>query len=78
MSAPPHGPPPWLADILASPPIQQLGQRYARTASKPGGRPRGGVVTQARGSAALLTAAALAAATDRPVLHVVAHLDEAD
>ena len=62
--------PDWLGELVESAPLRALVDR-ARTKSKT-------VVEQCRGSLAVIAAGALARGLQRPVLHVVAHLDEAD
>ena len=62
--------PDWLGQLVESAPLRALVDA-ARTQNKT-------VVEQCRGSLATLAAGALARGLRRPVLHVVAHLDEAD
>ncbi|MEM9347131.1 MAG: transcription-repair coupling factor [Planctomycetota bacterium] len=60
----------WLAEIVES--------AQARALAEAAMRPTGGVADGSRGSSSALMAGALAVQTGRPVLLVVAHLDEAD
>lgn len=63
-------PHPWLAEIVESVHVRALAEGSAR--------PGGVVADGSRGSSSALLAGALAVKTGRPVLLVVAHLDEAD
>ncbi|MEM9109023.1 MAG: transcription-repair coupling factor [Planctomycetota bacterium] len=60
----------WLAEIVES--------AQARALAETALRPAGGVADGSRGSSSAVVAGALAVQTKRPVLLVVAHLDEAD
>ena len=60
----------WLAEIV--------GSAHARALAQAALRPMGGVADGSRGSSSAIMAGALAVHTNRPVLLVVAHLDEAD
>ena len=60
----------WLGEIVDS--------AHARALAEAALRPTGGVADGSRGSSSAVMAGALAAQTHRPVLLVVAHLDEAD
>ncbi len=60
----------WLSGLLDSPPVAAVIEACAAA--------RGTQVTGSRGSSATLLAGAVAVGTRRPVLYVVAHLDEAD
>ncbi|MFN3168450.1 MAG: transcription-repair coupling factor [Phycisphaeraceae bacterium] len=60
----------WLDDIIDS--------AHARALAEAALRPQGGVADGSRGSSSAVVAGALALRTQRPVLLVVAHLDEAD
>ncbi len=64
------GPHAWLAEIV--------GSAHARALAEAALRPTGGVADGSRGSSSAVMAGALALQTRRPVLLVVAHLDEAD
>ncbi len=66
-------PHPWLAEIVESAHARALAERLVRP-----GDDRAVVADGSRGSSTALLAGALAVRTGRPVLLVVAHLDEAD
>lgn len=70
---------PWLAEIVESAHARALAARLERPEAGSGASGGGGVVADgSRGSSTALLAGALAVQTGRPVLLVVAHLDEAD
>lgn len=64
---------PWLAEIVESAHARALAERLVRATG-----PEAVVADGSRGSSTALLAGALAVQTGRPVLLVVAHLDEAD